>query len=208
MPNFSLRTIRHRRQAVGGATGVGDATCLRRQLVVVDAHDDGHVLALGGGGDDDLLAPALRWSANPPLGLSRSVNKPVDSTTTRRRACFHGSLAGSRSLSTLIVLPLTTSLPSLAVDGAVETAVNAVVLQQVGQVLRSARSLTATTSKSCRPLFTMARKTSRPMRPKPLMPTLTAIGSSLLARNIAVWPKASPLSWAKAIGRSLRTIRR
>src|SRR5450631_248268 len=46
----------HRREAVRGARGVGDDVVLARVVVlVVDAHDDGDVLALGRRGDDDLL---------------------------------------------------------------------------------------------------------------------------------------------------------
>src|SRR6201999_2748080 len=49
----------HRRHAVGGAGGVGDDLVVGRVvLVVVDAHDDGDVLLLGGGGDDHLLGAA------------------------------------------------------------------------------------------------------------------------------------------------------
>src|SRR5690606_24404854 len=45
-----------RREAVRGAGGVGDDAVLGEvELVVVDAEDDGDVLALGRGGDDDLL---------------------------------------------------------------------------------------------------------------------------------------------------------
>ena len=44
----------HRRQAVGGATGVGEDVVLGRVvLVVVDAEHDGEVLVGGGRGDDD-----------------------------------------------------------------------------------------------------------------------------------------------------------
>ena len=43
-------------------------------LLVVDAHDDGDVLALGRGGDDDLLRPGRRCAP----GLLASVNRPVD----------------------------------------------------------------------------------------------------------------------------------
>ena len=43
-------------EAVGGAAGVGDDAVLGDiKLLVVDAHDDGDVLVLGGCGDDDLL---------------------------------------------------------------------------------------------------------------------------------------------------------
>src|SRR5680860_735874 len=46
----------HRRQAVRGARGVGDDVVRRWVVVqVVDAHDDGEVLALCRRGDDDLL---------------------------------------------------------------------------------------------------------------------------------------------------------
>ncbi len=61
-----------------------------------------------------LAPPRVTWSAKPPFGPSRSVKRPVDSTTTVTPRSFHGSLPGSRSFSTLMVLPLTFSPPSTA----------------------------------------------------------------------------------------------
>ena len=50
-----VQHIGDRSQAVGRARGVGDHFVLGLQLVVVDAHHDGHVGAVGGGRDDDPL---------------------------------------------------------------------------------------------------------------------------------------------------------
>ncbi len=57
-------------------------------------------------------------------------------------------------------------------------AVNTVILQQERQVLRSVRSLTATTSNSAG-LCAIERNTRRPILPNPLIPTLTAIRTLL-----------------------------
>jgi hypothetical protein len=57
---------------------------------------------------------------------------------------------------------------------ALEAAVHAVVLQHVGQIVGFEQVVDATTSmlgKFC----TAARNTMRPMRPKPLIPTLMVI---------------------------------
>ncbi len=53
-------------------------------------------------------------------------------------------------------------------DRALEATRGGVVLEKVGEVLLSVRSLIATTFLSCS--SDMARRTMRPMRPKPLIP--------------------------------------
>ena len=50
----------------------------------------------------------------------------------------------------------------------------------------------ATTSMSVRPLSTMARRTLRPIRPKPLMPTLTVMGCLLCAAGNGVGAEVDP----------------
>lgn len=51
---FALQHLGHRRQAVGGAGGVGDDLHVRRQHLFVDAIHHGGVGTLGGRGDQDL----------------------------------------------------------------------------------------------------------------------------------------------------------
>jgi len=54
-PEGVVEDLGHWRQAVGGAAGVADDRVLGRVvLALVDAEDDGDVLALGGGADENL----------------------------------------------------------------------------------------------------------------------------------------------------------
>ena len=59
MPNGVVQHIGHRREAVGGARGVGDDQVVLGQLVVVDAVDDGQVGAVGRGRDQHALGAGL-----------------------------------------------------------------------------------------------------------------------------------------------------
>jgi hypothetical protein len=93
------RVVQHlgdRRQAVGGAAGVGDDRVLGGQLVVVDAIDDGQVAPLAGAEISTRLAPASRCFSPPSL----SVKKPVHSSASSTPLLACGSLAGSRSAVT------------------------------------------------------------------------------------------------------------
>ena len=63
---FLEQHMDERRQAVGGAGGVGNDVVLGRiVLVVVHAHHDRDVLVLGRGGDDDLLGAGGRCGPWP-----------------------------------------------------------------------------------------------------------------------------------------------
>ena len=68
------------------------------------------------------------------------------------------------------------------------------------------RSLIATTSMSVRPDSTIARRPLRPMRPKPLIATLTAIAEPPLALRAADTPIAGA-SRAVCVGRCFSSIR-
>ena len=116
------------------------------------------------------FAPASRCFCAP----SRLVKNPVDSRTTSTPSSPHGSAAGSRSESIFICSPpaLMTPSPSDTSPGngpSVES-----YFRRCAIVAASPRSLTATISTSA-PSACCARKKFRPMRPKPLMPTRTAI---------------------------------
>src|SRR6266702_2261658 len=110
-----------------------------------------------------------RWA----LAFSASVKKPVDSTTIWAPTEAQSSLAGSRSAKTLIRLPSTAmkSGPWVMVWGRLPRMES--YLRRWARVAGVVRSLTATNSMSGLPRA--VRKTLRPMRPKPLMPTLTAM---------------------------------
>src|ERR1700730_6719060 len=115
-------------------------------------------------------APAPRcWAA-----FARSVNNPVDSTTTSTPSSPHGNAFGSRISSTRNVSP-STEMPPLA------TATCASSLPRTESYLRrwamvsiEPRSFTATKSRSA-PASLAARKKFRPIRPNPLTPTRIAM---------------------------------
>ena len=128
------------------------------------------------------LAGALMMTFVAPasicaLALSASVKMPVDSRTMSTPRSPHGSVAGSFSLRTLISRPsminassVWSTLPGYAPY--VESCLNSRAFMLV-----STRSLTATTSTSGARSMS-ALSDCRPMRPKPLMPTRTAINVS------------------------------
>ena len=115
------------------------------------------------------FAPAVRCLA----ASSRLVKSPVDSNTTSTPRSFHGSCAGSRIDSTLNSSPSTEMLSPLGLDLRVQVAEHRVVLEQMRERCALVRSLTATKSMFLSP--SAARMMLRPMRPNPLIPTLTAI---------------------------------
>ena len=86
------------------------------------------------------LAGALRMTRSAPASMcfwsdALLVKKPVDSRATWHSRAFHGRFAGSFSWVIRISLPLTTRRVGAGLDGAVEPPVDAVVLQEQGQVL-------------------------------------------------------------------------
>src|SRR6478672_383579 len=117
------------------------------------------------------LAPPWRCSA----AWSRSVNRPVDSSTTSTPSSFQGSLAGSFSASTRMASPPTTMPSFSAVTSAGKRPCTESYLSRWASVAVSVMSLTATKSSSLAPIARAARTTLRPIRPKPLMPTRIAI---------------------------------
>ena len=116
----------------------------------------------------------------PPLvictaAFSRSVKKPVASITTSTPASFHAMFAGSRSLNTVMRCPSTCSAPSAASTGTGSVPSRESYFSRWARVLLSVRSLMATIWRSGLP--SAARRTLRPIRPKPLIPTLTMMHS-------------------------------
>src|SRR5579863_3215515 len=107
------------------------------------------------------------------LASLASVKCPVDSITTCAPTESHGSAPGSLSLNTLMVLLSIVMLsgPALILFGRLPRIES--YLRRCASVFGSVRSFTATNSRSGS--FNDVRSTLRPMRPKPLMPTLIAI---------------------------------
>ena len=118
-----------------------------------------------------LLAPASRClRASAAL-----VKRPVDSTTTSTPSSRHGSPAGSRSASILIVCdPARMESPS-TVTSTSSGPSTVSYFSRCANVATSPRSLAATISMPAvlaAPACT-ARQKLRPIRPNPLMPTRT-----------------------------------
>ena len=113
------------------------------------------------------LTVVPRWA----LAFSASVKKPVDSTTIWAPTEAQSSLAGSRSAKTLIFLPSTAMKSAPWVISFLRLPRMESYLSRWARVAGVVRSLTATNSMSGLP--SAVRKTLRPMRPKPLMPTFT-----------------------------------
>src|SRR5215211_2632573 len=120
------------------------------------------------------LAPASRWA----LALSFEVKKPVHSSAMSTLSSRCGSSPGLRMAVTRILRPLTTmsspsTVTSLGKRPCTESKRRRWALVSIGP-----RSFTASTSMSLRPDSTMARRMLRPMRPNPLIATLTVMSES------------------------------
>src|ERR1035437_2057635 len=77
-PERIVEDLRERRQAVGGAAGVADDHVLRGVVhALVDAEDDGDVLALGRGADEDLLGAGSDVGAGL-VGLGEAARRLDD----------------------------------------------------------------------------------------------------------------------------------
>ena len=113
------------------------------------------------------------------FALAASVKKPVDSTTISAPTEAQSSLAGSRSANTLMVFPSTVMESALELTSLFRLPRMESYLRRCARVAGVVRSLTATNSMSGLPRA--ARNTLRPMRPKPLIPTFTAIIYLLLS---------------------------
>jgi hypothetical protein len=101
-------------EAVRGAARVGDDVVLGGVvLVVVHAHDDGDVFALGRGGDDDLLGAG----GDVALGLFGVGEQTGGLDDDIDAEAFQGSSAGVLALTTRISWPLTTRTSSSALSG-------------------------------------------------------------------------------------------
>ena len=100
-----VQYLRHRRQAVGGAGGVGHQPVFGLQHVVVDAVHHRHVRRVGGGADQHLRAGGQVVLAVLAAGVSpRALEHDVDAERAPR------SLSMSDSASSWMAGPSTTSV--------------------------------------------------------------------------------------------------
>ena len=101
------------------------------------------------------------------------MKRPVDSSAIWQPSFFQGRAAGSFSLVIGISLPLTTMLCSRASTVPLNRPCTLSYFKSNARCFGSDRSLIATTSKS-QGRSAKTRKTSRPIRPNPLIPTRNA----------------------------------
>ena len=137
---FLEQDVDQRGKAVGGAAGVGNDVVLGGVvLVVIDALHEGAVLTLGGSRDDDLLGTG----GDVTLGLLRvgeqtgRLDDDIDAEVLPRQT-FRAARAHHLDLvavdhDDVVVLELRRGL--LGRNGAVETTLRGVVLEQVGKVV-------------------------------------------------------------------------
>ncbi len=137
MPKVLVQHLGHRGQAVRGATGVGDAEVLGRDLVVVDAEDAGQVGLLGRGADDHLLGPCLQVGIEAGLGLPGLRVGPLALGESAGALDDHlGLEVLPRELGGVALghdrdgLAIDDQALGVVLHGAGEAAVDAVVLQQ------------------------------------------------------------------------------
>src|SRR5262249_12074300 len=107
------------------------------------------------------------------LACSPSVNLPVDSSTTCAPTDSQLMAAGSFSEKTLMHLPLTVMQSPEALMSCLRLPRMESYFSRWAKVAGLVRSLTATNSRLGSSIA--VRSTLRPIRPKPLIPTLTAM---------------------------------
>src|SRR5436190_15107315 len=130
-----------------------------------------------------------------PLAVSaRPVKIPVLSSTTSAPSLPQGNFAGSRSLRISMRLPFTTSALSSYCTVPLNRRCVLSYLSSIASVLVSVKSLIASTSNSA-PRACMIRNTSRPIRPKPLIPTRIATTFLLLTQILQMKTKAKLYRW-------------
>src|SRR6266545_7115929 len=124
------------------------------------------------------LAPAVRCFA----AASRSVKRPVLSSTSSTPRSFQGSFSGSLMAETLISRPLTTSASPFAATVPGKRPWTESYVRRCASVFVSVMSFTATNSRLDSLAIVAARRTLRPIRPKPLIPTRTAMSPRFLGK--------------------------
>ncbi len=120
------------------------------------------------------FAPAARCSD----AFSVDVKMPVHSRTISALSSFQGSCVGSFSLVTLIVLPLTTRLFSVAETSPLKRPCVESYFRRCAISLAEMRSLMPTNSIFLKLASVATRMASLPMRPKPLIPIRSVIHTS------------------------------
>ena len=173
MPKVSLRTFAIGARQLVVQEALEMIVCLAGVvLVVVDAHDDGDVLVLGRGRDDDLLGAVVDVRLGL-VGVGEEAGRLDDDVGAQVAPGQLGRVA------------LGEGLDRLAVDGDLvggglhlvrQAAEDAVVLEQVGERRVVGQVVDARRSRCPRRRRATARKKLRPMRPKPLMPTRMVTG--------------------------------
>jgi hypothetical protein len=142
------------------------------------------------------FAPAS--GVRPPVGPV--VNRPVDSITTSTPRSPQGSLAGSRSARILIDLSPTRIVSPDTDTSCGKRAEHGVVLQQVrhrGDVAQVVRRDDLDATVAVRALT--ARQKLRPIRPNPLIPSMSAVRKRLGARHAELAARRSAMASSRRI---------
>ena len=144
-PERVEQDLRHRGDGVRRARGVRDEVVLVRRRTGSSLTPRTIVMSgsVAGAEMTTLLAPAVRCCEAP----SRSVKRPVDSTTTSTPMSCQGSADGSRSESTLNELPSTEISSAEWLTSPSSTPCVESYLSMCASTSGGARSLTATISK-------------------------------------------------------------
>jgi len=118
-------------EAIGGARGVGHDLLVGGVLLVVDAHDEHLGVVLRGGRDDDLLASTLRVE-DSFLACGEDSGRLADVVGTGSSpGNFSGVLGGVDVDDDTVDYEIAV----LGLDGAVESAVDGIVLEEVDHVV-------------------------------------------------------------------------
>mmetsp|Transcript_11498 Transcript_11498/g.23557 ORF Transcript_11498/g.23557 Transcript_11498/m.23557 type:complete len:384 (+) Transcript_11498:78-1229(+) len=126
-----IDALDHRGKSVGGAGSAGDEVLGSVVLVLVDAHDDGLGIVLGGGGVDDLLGATVKDALGLFLGEEDSGGlADVVSTELSPSSLGRVPAPGGGDL-----LAVDDKEVTLSLDGSIELSVDGVVLELVGHVV-------------------------------------------------------------------------
>ena len=175
-----VQHLRDRRQAVGGAGGVRNDLVIRRKLVVVHAIDDGEVRTFRRRRYQHLLRAGGEMRGGLVLVGENAGTFHHDVDAERSP----GQFRGIAFVQHLDVPGADIEAVTFDPDLALERPVHGIVFQQMHIRLQIADIVDRHDAHVWYRLYSlMARSTFLPIRPKPLIPTLTVISSSSVRKR-------------------------
>ena len=165
-----VQNLCHGREAIGGARRVRNNVVLRRIVsFIVYAQDNRDVLTLGRRRNDDLLYRSLHVLLSV-VGTCKTPRRFDHHLRAQARPVDLGRIFNRENSDLLVVyMDAVAFCPNMVM----QLAKNGIILEEMANVFVSVKSFAATNSMLG--LFRPARTTLRPMRPKPLIPTLIGI---------------------------------